>query len=91
MLGWIKQKLVFGWVKSVLDKLPFNGWKTVAGALLIALGAMLHAMPEYTPYIQVGINLLNYIGADPITDMGVVTLITGLVHKLIKLFYKPAI
>ena len=43
--------------KEHADKLPFNGWKTVAGALLIALGAMLHAMPEYTPYIQVGINL----------------------------------
>ena len=91
MFSWLKERLIFGWVKSLLEKLPFDGWKTVLGALLVALGAMLNLMPEYPPYIQVAINLLNYVGADSITDMGVVTLITGAVHKLIKLFYKPAL
>lgn len=88
MMDWLKKKFLFGWLKSALDKLPFDGWKTISGVLIICLGVMLKALPQHAPYIQLVIDLLNYVGADPITDMGVVTLLTGITHKLLKAFGK---
>ena len=88
MMDWLKKKFIFGWVKSLLEKLPFNGWKTIVGILLVVLGELLRSLPEHSPYIQLAIDLLRYVGSDPITDMGIVTLITGVTHKLIKFFDK---
>ena len=86
MMDWLKKKFIFGWVKSLLEKLPFDGWKTIAGILLIVLGEIMRSMPQHATYVQIVIDLLNYVGSDPVTDIGIVTLITGAVHKLIKFF-----
>lgn len=86
MMDWLKKKFIFGWVKSLLEKLPFDGWKTIVGILLVVLGEIMRSMPQHAPYVQLVIDLLNHVGSDPVTDIGIVALITGAVHKLIKFF-----
>lgn len=83
-MNWIVQTFVAKWLKGLFDKLPGNGWKTVLGLLLLVLAEIGKLSPEYAPVINTVINLINSLGPDVITDMGVVALVTGLVHKLAK-------
>lgn len=81
----IVEKFLLSWVKGALDKIPGNGYKTLLGVLLLVLGVIIQALPQYAPFVQPLIDFMNYLPIDPITDMGIVTLITGLVHKVLKL------
>lgn len=83
-MSWLLEKVLLKYLKPILDKLPLDGLKTIAGILLIVLGVLLKALPQYEGPIGLFINLLQHLPADPVTDMGVVTLITGVTHKLLK-------
>lgn len=82
-MGWLQKLLISRFVKGFLDKIPGNGFKTLIGILLIALGAIASLKPEYAAPINWLIDLLTPYGSQ-ISDAGVVTLITGLVHKIAK-------
>lgn len=90
-MNWIIRTFVAKWLKGLLDKIPGDGKKTILGFLLLILGELLKILPEYAPFIAPVIELLNSLGpdvVDVITDMGVITLAVGLVHKIAKLFAK---
>ena len=84
----IVKKFLLSWLKGKLDSLPFDGWKTVIGIVEVALGVLLVQVPEYHSAIQFALDILNQLGGNPITDMGVVTLIKGIVTTLIGLVHK---
>ena len=88
MITWIKKILISKYVKGVLDKIPFNNYKTYLGLVILILGAIQSGLGSshiVSVVIAVILETLNQInGVVPITDAGVVVLITGLVHKLIK-------
>jgi hypothetical protein len=81
---WVIQKVLVGYLKSWLDALPFNGWKSALGILLVILGEMLKVMPQYSGPLSVVIDILRALPSDPVTDMGILALIVGAVHKLLK-------
>lgn len=95
MFGSIKEYLiktvVLGYLKKALDKIPFDGKKTVLGILVLILGALIKFMPEYAGAFSVLLTLVNSLGPDIITDAGTigivtggVSAITGLIHKMTK-------
>lgn len=83
-MNWIIRTFVAKYLKGILDKLPGDGWKTVLGLLLLVLGEVLKVLPEYAPIIAPVIELINSLGPNVITDLGIITLATGLVHKIAK-------
>lgn len=91
-MNWIKeyilQKFLLDFVKSKLDKLPGNGWKTVLGIVELVLGLLLVQLPEFRGPLQFLIDLLNQLGPDPITDMGIVALVKGIVTTLVGIIHK---
>lgn len=82
--NWIVEKFLVGYLKSWLDSLPFNGWKSVLGILLVVFGEMLKAMPQYSGPLSAVIDILRALPSDPVTDMGILALIVGAVHKVLK-------
>lgn len=90
---WVIQKFIMSWLKSFLEKLPFNGMKTVLGVAVAALGVLMHlagAGPVYD-YAKMALEFLNTMNIPVITDPSIITMITGGVyalwgasHKLIK-------
>ena len=82
-MGWLQKILISRWVKGILDKLPGNGFKSAIGILLIVLGAIGSAKPEYAGMINWVIDLLKPYASE-ITDAGIVSVVIGVVHKIIK-------
>lgn len=81
------EKFLLTWVKERLDKLPGNGYKTVLGIIQLVIGSLIVGFPAYAAFLQGVLDFISKLGADPITDMGVVTLITGTMTTLIGLFH----
>lgn len=82
-MNWLEKLLVSKFVKGWLDKIPGNGFKTVLGVLLIALGAVAQLKPEYATIINWVIGIVQPY-ATAITDAGIAALITGVIHKIAK-------
>lgn len=85
---WVIKKFLIGWLREKLSALPFDGWKTVVGLLLIILGELLKAMPQYAGVFSILIEILKSLPYDAITDFGIISLVAGVVHKLLKYFHK---
>jgi hypothetical protein len=91
---WVVQKLIMSWLKGFLEKLPFNGMKTVLGVVVAALGALMRLAGAGHPvfdYAQMALEFLNTLNIPVITDPSILAMITGGVyalwgaaHKLIK-------
>jgi hypothetical protein len=47
---FVKQFLLI-YVKGLLDKIPGNGSKTVIGLVILVLGAIVSALPQYAQYV----------------------------------------
>lgn len=86
-MNYIVKILLGRWLKTVLDAIPGNGWKTALGLCLIALNEVAKLAPEYAPLLAPVTDVIAPY-ADVITDMGVVTLLIGLVHKIAKFIGK---
>ena len=90
MNNWIIQKFLLGWLKEQLGKIPGDGIKTVLGLLLIVLGvlakACLVAPAMWCAVVPTLTDLLGGLDPAHITDAGIVALVVGVVHKLLKLF-----
>lgn len=88
---YIVKTFLVSYLKGLLDKLPFNGWKSVIGILLIVLGEMLKVLPpQYAGPLSLVMSVLQQLPSDPVTDMGIVTLIVGCVHKVLKALHVEA-
>lgn len=79
-MNWLERIIVSKYLKGWLDKLPLNGLKTALGVAIIVLGAVAQLKPEYAGIINWLIDILKPY-AELITDAGIITLITGVVHK----------
>lgn len=86
MKDWFVKKFLIGYLKGFLDKFPLDGLKTVLGILLIVLGELSKFLPEYGGPFSFLIEILQQLGGQPITEAGLVALITGLVHKALKYY-----
>lgn len=86
--NWLFKNAIAQGLRALLDKLPANGKKTILGILVLVLGEVLRAYPaaSFTGYLAVILEIVNSLGPENITDAGIVTIIVGLVHKLLKLF-----
>ena len=86
----IIQKILFNsFLKKLLDKIPLNGYKTVLGVMLaVAAGVMYVAPAQYQIAIQVLIEVLNTLGAQPpvegTLEAGLVAILVGTIHKYLK-------
>lgn len=83
-MNWIINKLLLGYLKGFLDKLPGNGAKTVLGIVILVLGEVIKALPQYSGVLSPVFDFIRQLPADPVTDIGIVTLVTGVVHKVLK-------
>lgn len=81
------EKVLLTYLKGILDKLPGGGFKTIFGLVILVLGVAIQLAPEYAPILQPVIDFLAPY-ARLITDAGIVTAATGLVHKALKFFKK---
>lgn len=90
MKDWIVKKVIAVYLKGALDKLPFNGWKTVMGVLLIVAGelAKLYPVGPVAYVAEFIAQMIQYVGFDPVVGTGVATLIAGITHKIAKLIEK---
>lgn len=85
------EKLLLTYFKGLLDKLPGSGYKTILGVILLILSQLIVAAPEYAPFLQPVLDFLNLLPGgyiDVVTDASIVTIVMGLVHKLLKYFKK---
>lgn len=87
MKKWLMEKLVYGYLKGVLDKLPFNNYKTALCILVYAINVAIPLLPQYAPILQPVADFLQpYSGG--IETLSLTGTITFLVHKVIKFFDK---
>lgn len=82
-MNWLERLIVSKYLKGWLDKLPLNGMKTALGVVIIVLGVIAQLKPEYAAIINWLIEILKPY-AELITDAGILTLITGVVHRVSK-------
>lgn len=75
-------------LKALLDKVPGSGGKTVLGVLLVVLSAVAQAVPNasYIQFVQILIDIVNGLGPNVVHDLGLISLIVGVVHKILKYF-----
>jgi hypothetical protein len=83
----VVDKFVMGYVKSGLDKLPLDGYKTLISVVLLTLTVVAGALPEYAPFLLPIIELLRPY-SEEIQNVAIGTAITGIVHKVLKYFEK---
>lgn len=81
---FVKQFLLI-YVKGLLDKIPGNGKKTFIGILILVLGAVIGALPQYAQYIKPIQDFLNQLDPNLIKDANVISLIVSAVGSLISL------
>lgn len=84
-MNWLINIVVMKWVKGLLDKLPLNNYKTIIGVVLFVLTIVSQAVPESSPFIGPILELLKP-HAVLIQDVALSTVLTGLIHKLLKYF-----
>lgn len=90
---WIVKKLIMGYLKGFLDKLPLNGLKTALGVVVVLVGLALKAYPA-GPVFEIAkmiLEVLNTMSVAPVTNPADLTIISGafwavvgLIHKLMK-------
>lgn len=88
---YLVKNVVLGYLKKALDKIPFDGKKSVLGILALILGALLKLMPEYAGALSILLSLVNSLGPETITNAGTISIvgggvgaIVGLIHKMTK-------
>lgn len=81
---FVKQFLLI-YVKGLLDKLPANGSKTVIGLLILVLGAVVSALPQYAQYVTPVADFLNQLNPNIIKDANVISLVVSAVGSVIGL------
>lgn len=90
MVTWIKKLLLSKYIKGFLDKLPLEGYKTYLGIALLILDAAVKFYGEGTvtgTVLKTIMDVLHSVnGVVPIQDAGIILLVTGLVHKILKKF-----
>jgi len=79
-------------LKAILDKIPGSGGKTILGVLLIVLSAVAQSVPSapYIAFVKILIDVVNQLGPNVIQDAGLVAVVVGAVHKILK-FFNPGI
>jgi hypothetical protein len=85
------EKLLLTYFKGLLDKMPGSGYKTILGVIVLIVSQLIVAAPEYAPFLEPVLSFLNLLPGgyiDIVTDASIVTIVTGLVHKLLKYFKK---
>ena len=94
MVNWLKKIILSKYIKGFLDKLPLDGYKTYIGLLLLILGAAVQFYGESSvtgAALKAVIDVLKTVnGVIPIEDAGVIALVVGLVHKILKQLSKLA-
>lgn len=97
-MGWLKRLLLSRFVKSALDKLPLDGYKSTLSLLLFALSmaaATFCGSDSASGPVCAGIALadqiLRELGIESVTstvaEASLGALIIGLYHKLLKRVY----
>jgi len=88
--NWIVKTLLAKWLKGLLDKLPLNGLKTIVGSLMVALGVLLQKFPTgpVAEGLRYLLDLLQTVGAPPIVDPDVKTMIAGAVLAILGIIHK---
>lgn len=89
-MNWLVKTFALKYLKGLLDKLPLNGYKTVAGVALSVLAVMVPLIP--VPLLQelvlFVIEFLRNAGiSEPVSttlEGGIVLVIVGAIHKLLK-------
>lgn len=89
MKDWLVKKFLMSYLKGWLDKLPMNGLKLALGVVLLLLGELLKTLdPSQSSYsiVKALMEIVAYLGPDNITDAGLVALVVGALHKVLKYF-----
>lgn len=89
MKDWILKTFLMSWLKGKLDKLPLNGLKMALGVVLLLLAELLKSLdPSQASYsiVKLLIEVVSYLGPDNITDAGLVAIVVGALHKILKYF-----
>jgi phosphotransferase system glucose/maltose/N-acetylglucosamine-specific IIC component len=85
MKNWLIEKFLKGYLKDFLDKIPFNGKKTILSLLVVVLAIIEAFVPgSVQGVIQAVIEAILGAGAEDWRNAGVVGLIVGLLHKVLK-------
>ena len=87
MFKWIERIIIKKVIKKALDALPANGKKTFIGIAIIALGALgayFGGDSSIGSLIQFAIDYLRQLEHVPAEQLGLVTLIIGIIHKILK-------
>ena len=92
MKEWLIKKVLLGWLKKELEKIPGEGIKTLFGVLLLILGVLKeHCLLQVSLLCSAVDPAMDFlIGLNPSTiqDVGIVAIIVGLTHKILKFFEK---
>lgn len=88
--NWLFKNAAAKALKGLLDKIPGDGGKTILGFLLLVLGDVAATVPNapYIAYVKTLIEVVNALGPNIVQDAGLVALIGGAIHKILKVFNK---
>ncbi len=83
---YIIEKFLAGWLKKELDRIPFDGLKTILSCIVLVSTMAKVYFPNYAPYIELVVQFLNSVGiSDNLAlDLGLTGAIAGLIHKALK-------
>ena len=89
-MDWIKNFFITRFLKGLLDKLPANNKKTILGVILLVLSVLQQMFPDnpVAPMLQAVLDLLKSMGAEDLQTLSIGVVVTGLIHKLLKLIFK---
>lgn len=81
--AWFVEKLVMGYIKGFLDKLPLDGYKTILSVLFLLITVASQVLPQYAPIlVPIAEMLKPYVNI--LTDVSIGTMTLGLFHKVLK-------
>lgn len=74
-------------IKDILDKLPFNGKKTIIGLVmfLVSVGAQTISDPDIVKILDALKDILQGYGAEDLFKVSIGTILVGAYHKRLKL------
>ena len=89
-MNWLIKTFALKYLKGLLDKLPLDGYKTIAGVVLSVLVVIVPMIP--IPLLQELVNfVVDFLRQSGISEPGtstfeggIVLVIVGAIHKLLK-------
>ena len=85
IIKWFAEKILIGWFKKGLDKLPADGKKTIIALSIALLGWLSSQYPSLGAFVQGLLEMLQSMNHDEVIITASIASIVTIFHKLLKM------